>query len=192
MISFVKGRVEDIGRDFVEIDVNGVGYRVFSSKSTLNRLTPGELVKLHTQMILREDSMSLFGFILKEELYLFDKLISVSGIGPKAALSILSSMPPADFAGLIVGERIEDLMKIPGVGRKTGERLILELKDKLDIYCDGSFSPEPVADSRREALEALVSLGFEAASVRRVLAGIDEEETDTARLIKLCLKGLRP
>ena len=192
MISFLKGRVEDIGRDFVEIDVNGVGYRVFSSKTTLGRLTQGELVKLHTQMILREDSMSLFGFIHKEELYLFEKLISVSGIGPKAALSILSSMPPADFAGLIVGERIEDLMKIPGVGRKTGERLILELKDKLDIYCDESFSPEPVADSRREALEALVSLGFEAASVRRVLAGIDEEETDTARLIKLCLKGLKP
>jgi Holliday junction DNA helicase RuvA len=83
-------------------------------------------------------------------------------------------------------------MKIPGVGRKTGERLILELKDKLDIYCDESFSPEPVADSRREALEALVSLGFEAASVRRVLAGIDEGETDTARLIKLCLKELKP
>lgn len=192
MISFLKGRVEDIGRDFVEIDVNGVGYRVFSSKTTLGRLTPGELVKLHTQMILREDSMSLFGFIHKEELYLFEKLISVSGIGPKAAVSILSSMPPADFAGLIVGERIEDLMKIPGVGRKTGERLILELKDKLDIYRDGSFSSEPVADSRREALEALVTLGFEAASVRRVLAAINEEETDTARLIKLCLKGLKP
>ena len=98
MISFVKGRVEDIDRDFVEIDVNGVGYRVFSSKTTISRITPGEFVKLHTQMILREDSVSLFGFIHKEELYLFEKLISVSGIGPKAAVSILSSMPPADFA----------------------------------------------------------------------------------------------
>ena len=191
MICFVKGRVEDIGRDFVEIDVNGVGYRVFSSKFTLSRLSMGELVKLHTQMILREDSVSLFGFIHKEELYLFEKLISVSGIGPKAAVSILSSMPPAEFAGLIVGERIEDLMKIPGIGRKTGERLILELKDKLDMYCDGSFSPEPVTDNKREALEALVSLGFEAASVRRILAAIDDKEADTVRLIKICLKSLK-
>ena len=191
MISFVKGRVENINRDYVDIDVNGIGYRVFSSISTTGRLRAGEVVKLHTQMIVREDSVSLFGFMQQEELYLFEKLITVSGIGPKAAITILSSMPPEDFAGLIMEGRIDELVKIPGIGRKTGERLILELKDKLDIYCSGSFTSEQMPDNRREALEALISLGFEAARARRALAEIYEEGADTARLIKLCLKVLK-
>lgn len=190
MICFLKGRVEGIGRDFVEIEVNGIGYRVYSSMSTIGRLRPGETVKLHTRMIVREDSISIFGFIEEDEVCLFEKLITVSGIGPKAAVAILSSMPPADFADLIVNGRVEDLMRVPGIGRKTGERLILELKDKLDIYA-GDYAGEQVPDNRREALEALVSLGFEAARVRRILNGIEEEGADTARLIKLCLMELK-
>jgi len=190
MICFLKGRVESISRDFVEIEVNGIGYRVYSSMSTIGRLRPGETVKLHTRMIVREDSISIFGFIEEDEVCLFEKLITVSGIGPKAAVAILSSMPPADFADLIVNGRVEDLMRVPGIGRKTGERLILELKDKLDIYI-GDYAGEQVPDNRREALEALVSLGFEAARVRRILNGIEEEGADTARLIKLCLMELK-
>jgi Holliday junction DNA helicase RuvA len=190
MICFLKGRVESIGRDFVEIEVNGIGYRVYSSMSNIGRLRPGETVKLHTRMIVREDSISIFGFTEEDEVCLFEKLITVSGIGPKAAVAILSSMRPADFADLIVNGRVEDLMRVPGIGRKTGERLILELKDKLDIYI-GDYAGEQVPDNRREALEALVSLGFEAARVRRILNGIEEEGADTARLIKLCLMELK-
>ncbi|MGI6703478.1 MAG: Holliday junction branch migration protein RuvA [Clostridia bacterium] len=190
MISFIKGRVEDVDRDTLSIDVNGLGYRVFSSAATIGRVAPGEVVKLHTRMIVREDSISLFGFLGEDELYLFEKLITVSGIGPKVAISILSSMPPAEFATLVVEGRVEELMRVPGIGRKTGERLILELKDKLDIY-GGEYKQEAMPDNRKEALEALISLGFDATGVRRALSRVDEEEADTARLIKLCLKILK-
>ena len=190
MISFIKGRVEDLGGDYLCIDVNGLGYRVLSSATTIGRVTPGEMVKLHTRMIVREDSMSLFGFIEEDELYLFEKLITVSGVGPKVAIAILSSMPPGEFAVLVVEGRVEELMKVPGIGRKTGERLILELKDKLEAF-GGEYTYEPVPDNRREALEALISLGFDAAGVRKALSQVDEEGADTARLIKLCLKILK-
>ena len=89
MISFIKGRVEDVDRDTLSIDVNGLGYRVFSSAATIGRVAPGEVVKLHTRMIVREDSISLFGFLGEDELYLFEKLITVSGIGPKVANCIM-------------------------------------------------------------------------------------------------------
>ncbi len=190
MISFIKGRVEKCGQDSLHIDVNGVGYRIFTSVATIGKVKKGQMVKLHTQMIVREDSISLYGFIEEDELFLFEKLITVSGIGPRVALGILSGMSPASFTCLVVDGNVEQLMKIPGIGRKTGERLILELKDKLDKY-HNEYAYEQIDDNRKEALEALVSLGFDAAHVRRVLSGIGEQETDTAQLIKLCLKGLK-
>jgi Holliday junction DNA helicase RuvA len=190
MISFIKGRVEKRGPDSLHIDVSGIGYRVFSSTTTIEKVRTGEVVKLHTKMIVKEDSISLYGFIEEDELYLFEKLITVSGIGPKAAVAVLSCMSPSAFACLVVDGKVEQLMKIPGIGRKTGERLILELKDKLEKF-EGEYEYEEVPDNRREALEALVSLGFDAARVHRVLSGINEQGADTAQLIKLCLKGLK-
>ncbi len=191
MISFIKGRVRDIDCDALCIDVNGIGYRVFSSATTIAKAVPGETVKLHTKMIVREDSMTLYGFFQKKELHLFEKLITVSRIGPKVALAILSSMPPGRFAALVVEGRVKELMGIPGIGRKTGERLILELKDKLDMF-DEDISYRPIPDNRKEAMEALLSLGFDAADVRRALSEIGGEDTDdTAQLIKSCLRVLK-
>jgi Holliday junction DNA helicase RuvA len=190
MISFMKGRVAKIGQDFLCVDVNGIGYKIFTSTVAIGQVRTGEAVRLHTKMIVKEDSISLFGFIQEDELFLFEKLITVSGIGPKAAIAVLSCMSPADFACLVVDGRVEELMKIPGIGRKTGERLILELKDKLERF-DGGYIYDEGPDSRREAMEALVSLGFDAAHVHRVLSGIEDDKADTAQLIRLCLKGLK-
>lgn len=190
MISFVKGRVVVLGQGHVDIDVNGIGYRVFSSSTTIGKLETGEIVMLHTKMVVKEDSISLFGFVHREELFMFEKLITVSGVGPKAAIAVLSYMPPADFACLVLEGRVKELMKIPGIGRKTAERLILELKDKLKDF-DLGHAYDKISDNRREALEALVALGFDSASVHRVLSGMDDQTADTAQLIKLCLKQLK-
>lgn len=190
MISFVKGKLEDLNQDSLCINVNGMGYRVFSSAITIGKVTPGEVIKLHTRMIVRDDSISLFGFLGKDELYLFERLITVTGVGPKVAIAILSSMPPEEFAALIVAENVKELMKVPGIGKKTGERLVLELKDKLEAL-GREFAYEPLPDNRRETVEALISLGFDAAGVRKAISKVDEKGADTAQLIKLCLKILK-
>ncbi len=191
MISFIRGKVQDLDDDTICIDVNGIGYSVFSSADAISKAVPGETIKLYTKMMVREDSMSLYGFAQKDELRLFEKLITVSRVGPKVALGILSSMPPARFAALVTGGNVEELTHIPGIGKKTGERIILELKDKLDTFVEDSMQ-RPVSDNRKEAMEALIALGFSAAGVRRALSEIDENEaSDTAQLIKLCLKILK-
>jgi Holliday junction DNA helicase RuvA len=190
LIAFLKGKVERIGQDFIDVDVNGVGYRTFTSISTIEKVKQGESVKVFTYLSVREDALILYGFISEEELELFEKLIMVSGVGPKAALAILSAMPPSTFCHYVANEKIDRLMKVPGIGRKTGQRIILELKDKL-ADLTGEYESFEVSDNKKEALEALTSLGFNPGQVKLVLAEIDETGIDTARLIKMCLAKLK-
>lgn len=191
MIAFLKGTVEHIGPDFADIDVAGVGYRVFTALSTLERMpNQGKGVKLFTTLVVREDSLSLYGFLTERELEIFQKLITVSGVGPKAALALLSTMSPSAFCNALAEGDVDQLVKVPGIGKKTAQRIVLELKDKLKgITVEGCGRDLP--QNKKEAMEALISLGFDASGVKKVLAQVEDGYGDTAQLIKFCLKRLK-
>ncbi|MFR3072169.1 MAG: Holliday junction branch migration protein RuvA [Paeniclostridium sp.] len=132
MYSYIKGSIEEINLDSLVIEANNIGYKVNVSSNTLSDLKLGKEYKIYTKLIVREDDMSLCGFSTKEELNMFELLNSVSKIGPKVALGILSFATPKQIGAYIVSEDVAKMSKAPGVGKKTAERIILELKDKID------------------------------------------------------------
>ena len=132
MYSYIKGTVEEINLDYVVIDNNNIGYKINVSSNTIKDLHLGSMAKIYTKLIVREDDMSLCGFATKEEMKMFELLTSVSKIGPKVGLSILSFASPGQLGAYILSEDVSKLSKAPGVGKKTAERIVLELKDKVD------------------------------------------------------------
>lgn len=191
MISFIRGRVERVGQDFIDVDVRGVGYRVFTSLLTLQKVRKGEEdTNLFTFLLVREDALTLFGFLTEEELNIFEKLISVSGVGPKAALGALSTMTPSTLSNAVIEGNTEVLRRIPGIGQKTAQRIILELKDKLNKIVE-DINGSNISENRKEAVEALVALGFNAFQVKKVFRDISDTEGDTAQLIRIGLKRLK-
>lgn len=205
MIAFVNGILDEKRDLLAVIDVGGVGYNVNISAYTADRLpSKGEAVKLYTYMSVREDAMNLYGFLTRDELDFFKLLISISGIGPKGGQAILSVMTPDDLRFAILSGDSKAISKAPGVGKKTAERLVLELKDKIsndDIVMgraggsgDNSFSAGGDDTSQSEAVEALVSLGYglsEASkAVRTVISAGDVNADDTEAILKLALKEL--
>ena len=163
MISFLKGIVEEKYDNTLIMDVNGVGYELCVSNNTLVTLPTGELAKVLTYMAVREDGVSLFGFSTKEERELFYKLITVSGIGPKMAISILSGMKISDLTVAIVKQDIKMLSTIKGLGKKTAERLCVELKDKLDVVAGVEqtiISTDYDEDAVNMATDTLIALGI--------------------------------
>lgn len=202
MIAYVNGIIDDIAEDNVVVDVGGVGMNVKISADTAARLPGiGEAVKLYTYTSVREDAFWLYGFLSRNDLEIFKKCITVSGIGPKGALSILSVLDADSLRFAIVSGDAKAIAKAPGVGAKTAERLILELKGKLDIN-DAMISREAsaygaahtaVADSpqKMEAVEALVSLGYgQAESLKAVNAIEGIEKMDSGAVLKAALKHL--
>jgi len=131
MYEYIKGEIVSKKHDYVVVDNAGIGYKIFTSINTMSRLQTNEQALLHTYLHVREDIMVLYGFYSEEELFLFNMLISISGIGPKAALSILSVLSYQEVATAVVCEDAASLSKAPGIGKKTAMRIILELKDKL-------------------------------------------------------------
>lgn len=165
MIAFLVGIIEEKKEDTLTIDVNGIGFSLFISKTTFQALpNRGETVKILTHMTVREDDVSLYGFSSIEEKTLFLRLIEVSGIGPKLALSVLSGMPLSDLIVSIIKEDVRSLSSIKGLGKKTAERLCLELKDKLspcqNFDEDLSQRFEYDEDALNLAVETLISLGI--------------------------------
>ena len=132
MYSYIKGNIEEINLDSLVIEANNIGYKVNASSNTIASVKLGEFCKIYTKLIVREDDMSLCGFASKEELNMFELLTSVSKIGPKVGLGILSFATPKQIGAYIVSEDVAKMSKAPGVGKKTAERIILELKDKVD------------------------------------------------------------
>ena len=132
MYSYIKGTVEEINLDYIVIDNNNIGYKINVSSNTIKDLHLGNMAKIYTKLIVREDDMSLCGFATKEEMKMFELLTSVSKIGPKVGLSILSFASPGQLGAYILSEDVAKLSKAPGVGKKTAERIVLELKDKVD------------------------------------------------------------
>ena len=199
MIGFLRGTLADKGDGYIIIDVNGVGYQVFvpaNSSAYLN--AEGEEVLVYTSMIVREDDVSLFGFSGKGELDAFKKLIGVSGVGPKAAISILSSFTLDQFKQAIVFEDAKSLQRANGIGKKSAERIVLELKDKFSAQVpDGSYLDSGAAaevsaaqGGRAEAISALVALGYSRGEATSALASIPEKELTTEEYIKRALKNL--
>ncbi|HHU77445.1 MAG: Holliday junction branch migration protein RuvA [Caldicoprobacterales bacterium] len=194
MYAYISGILEELDSQRVVIDVNGIGYSVFVPGSILQRLPSiGGRIKLFTYMHLREDCQDLYGFLEKEEKQFFEKLITVSGVGPKAALGMLSAFSVQQLAiAIVTGDR-KTLCNAPGIGRKTADRIILELQDKIDKNSIGipKSTSSPIhkwTDERMEALEALQALGYSSADAEQALSGLEEKDTST--LIRLALKNL--
>lgn len=195
MFSYIKGSVEYKYLNYVVLDVNGIGYRIYSSLPTLESIPEkGEVVKLNTMLYVREDTMVLYGFISQEELGMFELLISVSGIGPKVALNAVSAISPSKFGLAIITEDIKTLTKIPGVGNKTAQRIILELKDKIDKEQVVGKSDEVVGslmDSHvAEAINALLVLGYTPLEARNAVKRVTSDTRDVEVVVKEALKTL--
>ncbi len=201
MIAYVKGIVEDITADNAVIDVNGIGYNVRISADTASRLPGiGESAKLYTYTCVREDAFCLFGFLSKNELELFQLLITVNGIGPKGGLAILSVMEADDLRFAILSGDAKAIAKAPGIGAKTAQRLILDLKDKVmvddaminrEIAAGAASSAQADTPQKQEAVAALVALGYgQAESMKAVNAIENIEALDSGAVLKAALKKL--
>jgi Holliday junction DNA helicase RuvA len=206
LIAYVNGILENLEEGNAVIDVNGIGVNVNISGSTMDRMPGiGEMVKLYTYTNVKEDAFTLFGFLSRDELNLFKMLITVNGIGPKGGLSILSVMTPDDLRFAIMAGDSKSLAKAPGIGKKTAERITLELRDKLKVSEDellgggstvsgDALVSEGDNSARDEAVAALVALGYNSAdamkAVRKVLASDKAAGEDTEKLLKLALKEM--
>lgn len=196
MIGFLRGKAVIIQTDFCLLDVNGVGYRLFISHSTRNVLRLNETVQLFTYMNVYQDGIILYGFAAKEEYDLFQLLIGVSGIGPKVALGILSSISVDGLCRAIQEKQTAVLTKLPGIGKKSAERLILELRDKVgstqgnsDDLSDGDFSADVGTDTVSEAIAALQSLGYTQAEILPVMKKV-KNDAPPETIIKQALQFL--
>ena len=205
MFAYVNGILESIEEGNAVIDVNGFGINVNISGSTMDRMPGiGENVKLYTYTNVKEDAFTLFGCLSRDELNLFKMLITVSGIGPKGGLSILSVMSPDDLRFAIMAGDSASISKAPGIGKKTAERITLELRDKIKVSEDDMLGGGSVAVSdvvsdgaypaRDETVAALVALGYNSAAamkaVRKVLAENPDAAENTEKLLKLSLKEM--
>lgn len=194
MIGYLRGTVTHLFSEYCFLDVGGVGYRVFIPNSTRQELKLSGNALLFTYLSVREDALVLFGFYSKEEYDLFHLLIAITGVGPKVALGVLSAISPADFAQAVSQKNAALLTRIPGVGKKTAERMILELKDKLGLAeslaapgTGGSGGTGPM-DEMQEALQALMALGYSQAEILPALHKVKAEGQTAADIIKLVLR----
>lgn len=195
MIGYVRGVVTHLFKDACYVDVHGVGYRVYVPTTTRQLLVEGEESRLFTYLNVREDAMQLYGFSTEDEYELFILLISVSGIGPKVGLGILSGMTPEAFKLAILNGQVAQLTKLPGIGKKSAERLVLELKDKLakmtTISVNTVAAVQPIGITvgglAGEAIDGLVALGYAQNEVETIVERLDDGTRDVPTLIKSAL-----
>lgn len=197
MISYIKGRLEIKSKDYIIVDVGGIGYKIFMSETAINELEKGTEVKVFTYMRVREDDISLYGFLNNEELVTFELLISVGGVGAKSAITILSNITPSKFALAVITNDVNTLKKLPGIGAKTAARIILELKDKMkteqsiEENKNEEIKEAIVLDNKaNDAVEALCVLGYTRKDVEKVLSNIDTNKLTVEEIIKQGLKYL--
>ena len=191
MIGSLNGRLIEKNPTELLIECSGVGYEVKISLNTYTQLTDSEQIKLHTKLIVREDAQILYGFFTKEEREMFNYLISVSGIGPNTAMIMLSSLVPEEIAHAIQTDDVITIQGIKGIGAKTAQRVIIDLKGKVIKFSSGSETFVLKGNKTRfDALNALVSLGFDKKSTEKVLDKIDGGEQTIEQLIKEALRLL--
>lgn len=199
MYYYISGRIAAKGDNYIVVDNSGIGYVVYTSLNDIEKSgAVGTDITMYTHLNVREDAMELYGFVTEEEKKMFMQLISVSGVGPKAGLAILSVASPSNVATAIITGDVKTITKAQGVGPKAAQRIILELKDKLDpqalgLSDDGELiintEEEPITDSRAEALSALVVLGYSPQTAKGVLAKLDPA-LSVEELIKAALTQL--
>ncbi|MDD5038306.1 MAG: Holliday junction branch migration protein RuvA [Dehalococcoidales bacterium] len=191
MIASLHGRLELLGSDWAIINVNGIGFQVYMPTSTLNTVgSVGQEVHLHTDLHVREDDITLYGFTTSEELQLFQTLMCVSGVGPKLAMSVLSAMSVEQASIAIATGSTEMLTMVPGIGKKIAGRLILELKDKIGASLTTTPSSHIVQENT-DVLDALTSLGYSVAEANRAVATIPQDKKlSLEEKIKLALQYL--
>ena len=200
MIRFIKGIVVAIEETYLVLDNHGIGYRIFTPASVLERyVRVGEEIKLHTYMNVREDAMLLYGFLTADDLRLFELLIGVNGVGPKAGLGILSALSADELRFAVLSDDAAAIAKAPGIGKKTAQKLILELKDKMSL--EDAFEKKLAheqeipamtgADESSEAVMALTALGYASSDALRAVRAVEGHETmDVETLLKVALKNL--
>lgn len=181
MIASLRGTLIERGDGACVIECSGVGYLVHVSSHTLAELpAEGGSVQVRTRQIVREDAVQLFGFAEEDEARLFDLLIGVNGVGPRLALAALSGLQPSSLARAIRDQRVAALVAVPGIGKKTAERLVVELRDKLDFLATpgraerAPSGPAPVSEAWEDAMAALTNLGFTSAQAREALQAASE------------------
>lgn len=200
MYAYIKGELAEINTDHIVIEAGGIGYQVFISLQTFDYLpSVGEDLKIYTYLYLREDAMILYGFLTKDDLELFKLLISVSGIGPKGGLAILSTLEADDLRFAILSGDAKAISKAPGVGGKTAQRVILELKDKLSLEDAFEAKTEHVQKNaaaaggsvKNDAVMALTALGYSSTESLKAVSAIEiTEDMDVEEVLKAALKHL--
>ena len=194
MLAYIKGELTAKANEYVVIEAGGLGYKVFMPESSMEKLgTIGSNVKVHTYYRVREDDISIFGFNTDEELRMFELLLSVSGVGAKTAIGVISVIEPSEFAFAVISEDISEIVKAPGIGKKSAQRIILELKDKMKkeaITVEAEKISGIVANTNaevEEAMSALQVLGYNKREIEKAFEKIAKDNTNVEDLIK---KGL--
>lgn len=196
MFAYIKGIYESRSLDYIVVDNNGIGFKIFMSENSMRSIgSIGDEVKVYTYLKVREDDMSIYGFSSSEELRMFELLISVSGVGTKSAITILSNIEPSVLAAAVVSEDVSTLKKLPGIGVKSAQRIILELKDKLKTVNIQEESQEinetvknkALIENNNELISALVFLGYTRKEVEKILPKIDLTDESLENKIKKAL-----
>lgn len=201
MIAFVRGTAVDMTENSVIVEAGGIGYEIYMTGTDLSQIHMGEEVKIHTYFNVREDAMQLYGFRSKDDLQMFKLLLGVNGVGPKAAVGVLAGITADELRFAILSDDVKTLSKAPGIGKKTAQKLILELKDKMKL--EGAFELKlaheqekavaglgEISDGRQEAVEALVALGYSSTDALRAVRKVtDVAPDDVEGLLKAALKN---
>lgn len=201
MIAFVRGTAVDMTENSVIVEAGGIGYEIYMTGTDLSQIHMGEEVKIHTYFNVREDAMQLYGFRSKDDLQMFKLLLGVNGVGPKAAVGVLAGITADELRFAILSDDVKTLSKAPGIGKKTAQKLILELKDKMKL--EDAFELKlaheqekavaglgEISDGRQEAVEALVALGYSSTDALRAVRKVtDVVPDDVEGLLKAALKN---
>lgn len=201
MIAFVRGTAVDMTENSVIVEAGGIGYEIYMTGTDLSQIHMGEEVKIHTYFNVREDAMQLYGFRSKDDLQMFKLLLGVNGVGPKAAVGVLAGITADELRFAILSDDVKTLSKAPGIGKKTAQKLILELKDKMKL--EDAFELKlaheqekavaglgEISDGRQEAVEALIALGYSSTDALRAVRKVtDVAPDDVEGLLKAALKN---
>lgn len=197
MFAYIKGSLEEKSNNYIVVEAMGIGYKIFMGESSINSLGEiGDNIKIYTHYHVREDDISLYGFKTNEELRMFELLISVSGVGAKSALVMISNIEPSEFAIAVISNNTSKLIKIPGIGAKTAARIVLELKDKLKneqtMTKESKEEKTELMDDEKveEAISALQVLGYNKREIEKVFEKLDISGLKLEEIIKLGLKYL--
>lgn len=199
MISYIKGTLERRAESYIIIETGGIGFQIFVSPATLAKLPrAGEEAKIYTYFSVKEDGMSLYGFASPEEQEMFDRLLTVSGVGPKGALGFLSQLTPQEIVLAILSEDVKTLSKAPGIGRKTAQRVILELKDKcrteealsMGEKLESFVETTAEGGAKFEAIDAMTALGYSRSEAAKAVNAVAAEGMSTEDILKAALKKM--